>query len=217
MIIKTGPVTPGVIDGAKLPTLRETIPAKAGYTGLPLTLKTVRFTGNLFIKSSTCVTPDLMVNLGKYDASQIPNVGSATPWVDSSLLLKDCPVFHGYYPKAAVNWIRGSGTLNQGKATPNMLGLSLKPNNGIIDAAQGIMAIDSAGGSAASGIGIQIATGELNGTPVNFNFSQEKPYDSPSAEGNNAKLPLVARYIRTERAIKPGKADGKLTFTISYR
>ncbi|QNK33228.1 type 1 fimbrial protein [Serratia sp. JUb9] len=215
-IIKIGPVTPGIINGAQLPTLRETIPAKAGYTGLPLTLKTLRFSGSLLIKSETCITPDLTVNLGKYDTSQIGSIGAATPWINSSLQLKDCPIFYGYYPKAAVNWQSGSGTLNQGTANRNMLGLSLRPNNGIIDATQGIMAIAS-GSNAASGIGIQIASGEVSGSPVNFNFSQEKPYYAPSGEGKNYRLPLVARYIRTEKEIKPGQANGNLTFTITYK
>ncbi|MGH4224268.1 fimbrial protein, partial [Klebsiella pneumoniae] len=68
------------------------------------------------------------------------------------------------------------------------------------------------------GIGIQIASGlpdsspqPINlGSPVTMTFS-----DTGSALGT-VKLPMSARYIQTATEEKPGKANGRLIFTVLY-
>jgi type 1 fimbria pilin len=73
----------------------------------------------------------------------------------------------------------------------------------------------SASADSATGVGIQIASGN---TSINnsFNFAQERTQALPKDGTTTLKVPLVARYIQTEDRVTPGRADGKVTFTINY-
>jgi type 1 fimbria pilin len=73
----------------------------------------------------------------------------------------------------------------------------------------------SASADSATGVGIQIAAGD-SGNPVLFNFAQERKQALPKDGTTTLKVPLVARYIQTEDRVTPGRADGKVTFTINY-
>lgn len=216
-IIKTGPVSPGIVNGSQLPSLQEVIPSTAGYSGLPLILKTLSFTGIINVLAPSCTTPDVTVVLGKHDASEFSGVGSTTPWVNSSIAINNCTAaFVGYYNKSAVNSVSGTGTLSQGTATPNIIKLGLTPVTSIIDSANGVMSLDTSGGNSASGVGIQIGWGSATGNPSLFNFTTGNSFNPPTDGTANFIIPLSARYIQTLKTISPGQANGKITFTIDY-
>ncbi len=141
------------------------------------------------------------------------------PWVSSSIRLTNCSAaFSGYYDvnNSSVA-LSGNGVLPEGTRNFNALNLTLTPQSAILDAANGIMAVSSSDDApAAQGIGIQIARGNPTGTPRIFNFLST--YDTYPALGavGTVNIPLSARYIRTGNDLKPGRADGKVTFTINY-
>lgn len=73
------------------------------------------------------------------------------------------------------------------------------------------------GSSSASGVGIQMAFGEVNDvSPTFINFSSTKNYTMVSSTQNTVIIPLIARYIQTESLVLPGRADASATFTINY-
>lgn len=218
-IIKTGNVSPGVLNGSSLPSVKSYAKAQAGYTGLPFDIIHLRFAGTINVISKTCKTPDVDVNLGKYEVTRyFKGKGSTTPWIDSSITLSDCPAFKGYYGSANRSvTIRGSGTTPSGSPDKNALSVSLKPVQSIIDATNGIMAVSSGNGNGvALGVGIQMGWGSASGTPVLFNFNDSKSYVPPNDGRTSFRIPLSARYIQTDQVVSPGRADGKVTFMINY-
>lgn len=218
-IVKTGDVSPGVLNGSSFPSVKSYAKAQAGYTGLPFDIIHLRFAGTINVISKTCKTPDIDVNLGKYEVTKyFKGKGSTTPWIDSSITLSDCPAFKGYYGRNNSSiTIRGSGTTPSGTPDANSLSVSLKPVQQIIDAASGIMAVSSAnGGNTALGVGIQIGWGSVSGAPTLFNFNENKNYAPPNDGRSSFQIPLAARYIQTDAAVSPGRADGKAVFVINY-
>ncbi|MEX1842747.1 fimbrial protein [Enterobacter cloacae] len=220
LFIKTGPVSPGVISGSNLPTLRDYIPATPGYTGLPLTTARLRFSGSLTVRAPTCKTPDVTVNLGTHEISQkFKGKGSYTDWVSANIPFECSAGFTGYYPSGNNTIsIAGSGTLPAGTPTNNQLTLTIKPLNEAIDAANGIMAVDKKDG-AATGIGIQLNTPN-NGwenLPAEGNVDFNKPLSWSIINSRPVYWPLRARYIQTTDKVTPGPANGKIVFTINYK
>lgn len=46
---------------------------------------------------ASCKTNSLYVSLGSYDLRIVfTSIGSATPWINSSITLSNCPTFVGY-------------------------------------------------------------------------------------------------------------------------
>lgn len=218
-IIKTGTVSPGTLNGSSLPSVRSYAAEKSGYSGLPFDVLHLRFAGAIHVISETCKTSDINVNLGKYETARyFKGKGSTTPWVDSSIILADCPAFKGYYNRvnSSVN-ITGSGVTPAGNPDPNSLSVSIKPLQSIVDTMNGIMTVSSdAGSNAALGIGIQIGWGAASDSPVPFNLCQPKTFSPPADGRTSFKIPLAARYIQTDDHVSPGKADGRVIFTINY-
>lgn len=110
---------------------------------------------------------------------------------------------------------------NTGKATVstplnNSVGVRLAPTTSVIDAANGVMAIDSTVSGAASGVGIQIGWGDSSQAPTPFNLASEKAVVLPKDGSPTIRVPLAARYIHTAANPTPGQANGKVVFTINY-
>jgi major type 1 subunit fimbrin (pilin) len=219
-LIKTGDISPGVINGANFPVITSAL-SNGNNMNMPedATLATVAFSGVINVTSQTCTTPDVKVALGVYEKSQyFKGKGSTTVWKDASIHLTNCPRFHGYYAFGGKDIeITENGEQTIPAATANVLDLSIQPTSEIIDSANGVMAISSAGNDvAATGVGIQFGRGRVSGTPVPFNFAGPNRYTPPSDGSPTFTIPLVARYIQTEADITPGRADGKAVFTINY-
>lgn len=207
-LIKIGTVSPGSITGSSLPCTLYSL----GQAGAMVPLISACFSGVINIVSRTCTTPDVVVPLGSYDVSKFTGLNSVTSWIDSSIKMTNCPVFYGKIVGAS--W-SDSGTTSPGTTTNNTIGVKLTPNTVIVNAPNGIMGIDTSLQGAASGVGIQLASGTAS-SPVLFNFNAELIQTMLSTQGSTISIPLVARYIQTASQVTPGKADGKLFFTISY-
>lgn len=212
--IKIGPIAPGIIRGQDLPTVvMDFIPD----SGASVRLSSVSFTGTLNVVSQTCTTPNPVVQLGNYNASQVfKSVGTTTSWTDASLRLTNCPRFYGLMDSGQSNYGSDSIT-DRGKAgTPqaNTLGLTLKPNTSIIDATRGIIGLRNEA-NVATGVGIQLVTNSAGaGTPAQFN--SEMRYPTTNNGSGIVTLPLFARYIQTNATVTPGHANATMTYTINY-
>lgn len=223
-LIKIGAITPGnhILDSSKLPVAGLAIVnplSHASTTGLPITVTRVQFQGQLTISAQTCTTPDVNVNLGSYDTRDyFTGQGATTPWIDASITMTNCPTFYGFYNAAnsmlMFDYTTGSGLFTN--STNNSIGVRLTPATSMIDATNGIMTIDSAVSGAASGVGIQLGWGLNSQTPTLFNFSTEQTMTLPKDGSTTLRVPLSARYIQTATTVSPGKANGKVTFTINY-
>lgn len=210
-LIKIGSTPPGnyAIDASTFPTAKVFYTANSNAVGFPITVRKVTFSGSLNVNAQTCTTPDVNVNLNTHDISEL--VSSSSVWVNYNLQLTNCPLFKGYYGKDnPVNMATGA----YGAPTNNQFGLRLTPIDGVVDATNGIIqtaqTVDSA-----TGIGIQVALDE-NGSKSPFNFSVEKVFTFPLDGRSTINIPMAARYIKTGTKITPGRADGKIAFTINY-
>lgn len=164
------------------------------------------------VVSGTCDTPDVAVNLGTRtigDTNYREGGKLATPWVDASIRLTNCPVFYG----------TGERGTNKDIVRNNVMTVSLIPVNGTTSS-QGIMPVDT-GSSAASGAGIQLAYG-TSASPELVDFSSgkgTKDYTMSSSQGTTYTIPLVARYMQTASSLNDvtaGNANGKITYLIEY-
>ena len=220
-LIKIGSIAPSTynLSTSMLPTVIQYLTSPDGSAIIsPSQTEQWTFTGQLAVNTQTCTTPDVNVNLGTYDiANTFTGINSATPWVDSSIILTNCPTFYGYYNSGnAGSYSRNTSTFTAGVAKNNQFGLILAPNNAVINTTNAIMAVSSSTtGSAATGVGIQLWQGN-SGTAVAFPFNQEQRFTLPTNGINTISVPLVARYIQTSQQVTPGRADGKVTFTINY-
>jgi type 1 fimbria pilin len=227
-LVKTGPLVPGnySISAANFPTVRQGLDVSqtshtnaAAISGLPLYYWTFSFQGNITISAQTCTTPDVNVNLGSYDIGEhFSTTNATTPWVDASINLTNCPTFYGFYNSTnaplLMNYNTGASTTTT--SLNNSVGVRLTPTTTVLDAANGIMAIDSMVSGAASGVGIQLGWGESAQAPTLFNFSAEQNVTLPKDGSSTIRIPLAARYIKTAANPTPGKANGKVVFTINY-
>ncbi len=223
-LIKIGPLTPGSysISASSFPTASDNmVNSRSGepIQGLPLQLNRITFTGNLTVTAQTCTTPDVNVAMGAYDIREhFRGINSTTPWIDASVSLQNCPVFHGFYNQTNTTTLMNFSTGNAAATSSinNSIGVRLTPTTAVKDAANGIMSIDSSVPGAASGVGIQIGWGLNNQTPTPFNFSAEQAMTLPKDGSPTIRIPLSARYIQTDTVATAGKADGKVVFTINY-
>lgn len=215
--IKIGDIAPGEVLLSLTPTMTLDVPSLPGYSGFPINLGKVSFNGILHVVSQTCQTPDVNVDLGQREIRQyFKGIGSTTPWIDSSIVLQDCPKFYGTYDDNhhQESW---DGEAPTGSPGENLLTVKITPNSNIIDATNGIMSLGSSQSDrSAQGVGIQIGWGDAGGEPVPFNFSLPQQFDLPNTGQNSFRIPLAARYIQTETSVAPGRGDAKATFLISY-
>lgn len=222
-LIKTGAISAGFVNGSSLPTIVLYTPETAGYTGLPLNYWTLKFSGVVGVTTGTCTTPNVNVDLGKHDLrTTFKGKGSTTEWVDSSIILENCPAFLGYYPtnnpqKSSTTAETSGGTVPSGTATANNLIVSLTASTGIIDGANGIVALNNEdSGLSATGIGVQMGYKSI-ANPTIWNFSNSWTYSTTNDGASTIKLPLAARYYQYSDVVTPGKANSSVIFTISYQ
>lgn len=223
VLIKIGEVTPGsyVFNSSNLPVVQHIIdnsPGNPSILASPLSVFRLMFSGSMSVNAQTCLTPNANVEMGSYNIhSDFSGIGSVTQWVDVNLLLKDCPIFYGFYNDSNYPVFfdaNNGGVTNIPASIANSIGVRLTPNTQIITDFSGVMAIDSEPTISASGVGIQMGWGDSSKTI--FDFSQEKKLNLPKDGRADIRIPLFARYIQTEALMTPGRADGQLTFTLNY-
>ncbi|MGP2467611.1 fimbrial protein [Yersinia sp. 2540 StPb PI] len=215
-LVKIGPVTPGILLGSNL----LTVGVDYNVQGVPtMPILTANFGGSINIVSRTCTTPsNINVQLGSHNINtEFKSVGSVTPWIDASIKFTDCPYFYGTKEDGRNFFYSNDGTQGTGASKANTITVSLTPSNPIINSTSGIMAVNSSTQMpAAQGVGIQLGSGNNTETPVPFNFGST-PRFTPANDGTPTfKIPLSARYYQTSATVQPGRADGRLTFTINY-
>lgn len=215
-LIKIGNTPPGnyVINASTFPVVKNFWPASPLIANA-VTSRRITFTGNLTVVAQTCTTPDVNVNLGSYDTSVLSSAGSATPWIDASIKLTNCPVFQGYFPEPTGSVQITGNTTTQPASKNNQFGVRLTPVGDIINSASGIIAVSSSA-NAATGVGIQIANGTPSVVGQLFNLSSELKINTPKSGVSTINIPLISRYIKTGSEVTPGRADGKVTFTVNY-
>ena len=224
-LVKTGPLVPGTytLNSFNLPIATryfDNPTYEPPILGFPMFTANVQYQGVINISAQTCMTPDVNVPMGSYNANEtFTGINSATPWVKVNLSLTNCPTFHGYYNQYRVQQLYdgdNGGQLPSGikDSLNNQISVRFTPATPVIDAANGIMAINTSEQSAASGIGIQLGWGE--GTPGPINLTTEKLLNLPKDGSPTINVPVSARYIQTDDKVTPGRANGKVTFTINY-
>lgn len=213
-IIKTGPVLPGSFSGASLPCPKVSM----GTLGHAIPVVSACFTGSVNVASQTCSVSSPVVDLGTHDTSEFSGPGSATEWVDAKIQLTNCPAFHGYN-RFGGYWSENGSFKPDTQTSANAVWYSIRAVQDIIDDNAGIMDVDrSVGDAAADGIGIQIARGTIS-FPVITKFRTAIGLTLSTDGRPTFELPFVARYIQTAssvRHLKPGIANGRVTFTINY-
>lgn len=215
ILIKTGNISPGVLQGSSLPTTTYrndyTVAnsSKVLFTWRPYTYG---FSGSLNVISKTCNVPNFTVDLGSWKVTDISKNGQSE-WRNASIKMTNCPRFYGYINQAFdTNHLTGKTSTINFKG--NAIGLKLSALYGNIDAGKGIIKLESSK-SSATGIGIQIASGNT-GTNTPLNLGGEKRINVINNTNTSISIPLVARYIKTEYRVTSGTANSKVTFTINY-
>lgn len=220
-LVKTGSIASGsVVNPASFPHISWWIPTYPGYYGLAIGLLNYSFTGSIPLITQTCTTPDVTVNLGQHDmAEEFKGKGAITKWIDSSIILRNCPTFSGYHAiNGADQHILDSGSLTGTLKNSNFFTISLKSANPVTN---NIIDIDS-GSDSASGVGVQLGYSDnLDADPLSPTqlWSENAQWDitSPTDGRSTIKIPLAARYYQTANTVTPGKANASVTFNIDYK
>lgn len=222
-LVKTGPVTPGVLNGVSLPSVEYRLhSADIAINKLPVRFQMVNFNGSVNITAPTCTTPaNVSVNLGDYTTTQITQSGGSA-WKDASIHLTNCQKFTGYQAfgkDSQFNMLAGSGpsNVNHGTLVPytnNILGVTLNGNQGNVDTAKGIVGIKTGSGKA-TGVAVQISKGDAGNTPapLGAEFMQTLPTTGASA----ITVPLSVRLVATGTAVKAGSVTSQITYTLNYK
>lgn len=223
-LIKTGPISPGVINAINFPKLQitfltPTVPAGSTFEGFPIPHSTVSYNGTIEIIKSTCrvEVADKVVDLGSYEVKDlINNTLNVTPWKDASLRLIGCQFSPGFYNRtnSSIDHL-GGGKVGQGTRDNNTVRLSLSTTSAFFDSSLGIIALSS-GANNATGIGIQIGV-KTNSEIVPYNFNSNGVTFTPSSsDAQSLEIPIFARYAATTGEIRPGKANGAIIYTLDY-
>jgi type 1 fimbria pilin len=222
MLVKTGPIASGsVVNASSFPSYVVEAHAMPGYSGLPIALLSGSYTGTSQFITQTCTSPANMdINLGSYEVAGFTAAGKTTKWIDSSIVLQNCPKFEGYYARSGTS---APATIDNGGPTggsriPNIFTISVNPANSV---SGNIIAIDT-GSNAATGVGVQ-----LGYTPDDISASATAPSTiwtagktwnlTPPPAGGTVKIPLAARYYQTGSKITPGTANTKVIVNIAYK
>ncbi|WP_447883583.1 fimbrial protein [Serratia fonticola] len=220
-LIKIGNIPAGsfTLNAAQFPTIRISIlgdgDASDNVVPFNIPVSYYNFSGTLQFTQPSCVTPDVNVELGSHEVATFSAAGSTTPWQSFSIQLTHCPRFYGYYNRDTYPVLfNAAGSTRSPDTVNNNFGLKLTPTSSVINNTNGIMAV-TPGTNVASGVGIQIAYGTVS-SPEPFVFSAEKKLALAKDGESTITVPMLARYIKTDTMVSPGRADGKVTFTINY-
>ena len=191
-----------------------------------LTLGVFNFTGNVIIQTPSCEMENQRVDIGDHTInSDMKNVGDVTSWIDSSVIMKNCTNFSGFYSSESNGQtMSGSGTASGGVLQKNLFSVSLSPISTVTNDGK-IALTDNEGNdmNAAKGYALQ-----LGYTPDNLSASATqptkiwKPGDNwnlgvPLNSSGTIKIPLAARLIKTSSNVMPRPANAKVVVNVSYK
>lgn len=219
--IKTGPITDmSQVLGASLPTFEfsvgVTTPASAVFEE---TFLTVRFAGGVMFNTRTCQIDDVNVEMGKHQLSHFSGSNSVSDWKDFNITMRGCPPFYGYNNiPMSFNYSETTGQVTQTNyIQANELKFTFNSVNGTYDSTTALLENSS---DAAQNLGLQMAFGANNSL---VNVEGTATYSNPgglilsTADNATYVIPMKARYYRySSAAVKPGKANAAVTFTVNY-
>lgn len=217
-IIKIGPIQPGTFDLTNIARMQLDVnyPDKnqIDAPGFPIVASYIEISGSITVTSSSCKTQDYTVELGKHETSTLPNKGSTTKWINSDIILTNCPAFRGYYSGGKGNVYTSEVGQTFPERDPNEIKVTIKPVNPTIPEYPGTFKVNDVPG-AAKGVGIQLAFGDVSEDFVKFNTPTT--FAQPITEKTGTvSIPLRARYIRVDDRLSAGSANGAATFMIEY-
>lgn len=213
-LIKTGPIAPGTqqVLGSSFPTFQVT-----SGSNKPDVIKhvfvTLSFSGAISMYTKTCqlATSVVDVDLGAHQRSDFTGVGSATPWTEFDIVLRDCPAFVGY----GNHVYREATDTTTGTSTPNQVAITFNSVHGAVDNNTLLAKLED-GPTAAAGIGIELSE-RNSATSLSLDGSGAFSLQNlPTLDGSSYTIPLKARYVQYESDVKAGKANGAAVFTITY-
>lgn len=218
--IKIGPVTPGSINLASFPTATLDAIFSTGY----LNISNVNFSGSMQIVSKTCTTPDVIVDMGSNSLEPlVAGTQTNTPEKSFNVVLRDCPVFYGMGLTDFLHtptWDPALGTTRY-YDTPNTLGISFTPKNGVLDSDAMIAKLDPVqpnNAPAAQGIGIALHFAYNNRVKFDGSFIGSGPFNM-GVTGDKT-IPFRASYTydatKPKSVMKPGSASTAIEFTLQY-
>ncbi|WP_254200536.1 MULTISPECIES: fimbrial protein [unclassified Lysobacter] len=193
--VRTGPISGGTVNygGAPVAEFAAAVTTGAVNNGanggpqsaiVPITL----INGPTFV-SASCVTPDVLVDLGRHSKSSFTGTDYTTPSVDFNIKLNSCP--------AGMNSVR----------------YRIDPATTVQLPAQSVVALD--GTSTATGVGVQLLNGAGGVHPLGVGTDQVfAPYNKTT--GGDYTIPLKANYYQTSPTVTPGQANTTMTFTMTY-
>ncbi|OHX20396.1 hypothetical protein BI344_07920 [Chromobacterium sphagni] len=147
--------------------------------------------GSAIIVASSCATPSVIIDLGKRSLGDFQGVNKPMKpaAVGFNVAVNGCPA--------------------------GLAGIQYRidPSTSIWSAGSGVVALD--GGSSATGVGIQLRSGD-SGSALQFSTQYQLSAYNP-ATGGSYSIPLLATYYQTDTTIRPGIASTSLTFTMTYQ
>lgn len=160
----------------------------ANYQIGDVILKTFNLTNPIVLNTASCQTPAVPVAMGDDYQLQDFDKAGATP-----------------------RKVRFSIGLNQCQAGIKKITYSLKATTSVIDAANGIVALNSS--STAAGIGLQL----LNDAGQPIALDTTYPFDAFTTTDTHFQIPLSAAYYRLPTGdLKAGSANTDVTFIVNY-
>lgn len=220
ILVKTGEISGNSIDLALLPAV-ESVTGGENSPGTDIVIFRPSLAGVITFTQPTCALAEKSktIKLGSHPASGFTAATPATAWVDASINLINCN--HGGTQGYAYDMMGYSNSpvltqINSPNTSQATWNLTLTPATTIISDASGIMEIDTSIPNSAAGVGIQLATTNT-ASPNLVKFSQPVSGTMVSGINQTMKLPLFARYIKTDTSVAGGKANGKVTYTIEYK
>lgn len=182
-LVKTGPITGGTVAGGVVMQAAAYVISAVQSPYMSFALTSTAVT------VMSCITPNVTVPMGSNPAASFKGAGSTTSPVGFNVALNSCP------------------------AGMNSIQYSFDAPGGVVNAANGVIALSS--DSTATGVGLQLQ--DSTGKALQFG-TQYTLSGYSRATGGAYTIPLKAAYSQlTGKAVTAGTANGLITFTMTYQ
>jgi major type 1 subunit fimbrin (pilin) len=180
----------GTVDFGGVPVLEASASVTTGAARIPMApiVTFTFFNGPTFVVAS-CITPDILVDLGRHQSNEFTGINATTPMVDFDIKLNSCP--------AGMNFIK----------------YRIDPVTTATIPAQSVVALDAT--STATGVGVQLLDGAGAVHPLGAGTDRTFGGYNPTT-GGSYTIPLKARYYQTSPGVTPGQANTTMMFTMTY-
>lgn len=216
--VKMGPITPGTTNTNEFPWI--VVDATEANASGPAWAMRAFFSGSITIQAPSCTTPDYTYELGRYGLATFQGRGTASPWINTPIILTNCASLNGNNSNGSFTQYTMTGTntgtlVDSGNISPVSISASLVPVTSVIDAASGIIALDS--NSTATGLGVQIGFEQGTNNYIPQNLANDFVISPAAGTTGNVTIPMGARIIKTEDNIQPGTISSAIRYTITYK